>query len=410
MSEWKTYKLGNLINVQNGYAFKSEDFSDKGTPIIKIKNIVSPRISFDECEYFDGDLDSRMGQFLVKKGDILISMTGSHLNQIASAVGKVGKYQFDFPALLNQRVGRLLSKDKKVLNESFFYYFISRIETQIDLVTSAGGSGNQANISPSQIKNLELSLPDLPTQTAIAQILTSLDDKIELNLQMNQTLEAMAQALFKEWFVNFNFPGFDGELVDGLPKGWRKCQVKDICEVNASTLNSKDAINEVHYIEISEVDRGIIKNIGIYKRGEEPSRAKRKLKHGDTVLSTVRPNRGSYFLSIFPTENLIASTGFAVFSPTTVSFSYLYIFLTNDEQLEFYGKMADGAAYPAINQSVIMNMEIILPTKDLLEIYQDVSGNLLIRIFENLEANKTLTQTRDTLLPKLMSGKIKTQA
>ena len=79
MSEWKTYKLGELIDVQNGYAFKASDFSDKGIPVIKIKNIVPPRIVFDDCEYYPEKLDKRLEQFVIEKGDILISMTGSHL-------------------------------------------------------------------------------------------------------------------------------------------------------------------------------------------------------------------------------------------------------------------------------------------------------------------------------------------
>ena len=404
MSEWKTYKLKEIAQVQTGpfgSQLHASDYVTEGIPVIMPVNIGDNKIIEKGIVRTSAEKAQELMRHFVEEGDIIYSRRGD-IERKAYVTSKERDWICGTGCL------KIRVKNKNI-HSKFLSYYLGTELVRNYIKTNAVGS-TMPNLNTGILHNIQVLVPDLPTQTQIAQILTSLDDKIELNLQMNQTLEAMAQALFKEWFVNFNFPGFDGELVDGLPKGWRKCQVKDICEVNASTLNSKDAINEVHYIEISEVDRGIIKNIGIYKRGEEPSRAKRKLKHGDTVLSTVRPNRGSYFLSIFPTENLIASTGFAVFSPTTVPFSYLYIFLTNDEQLEFYGKMADGAAYPAINQSVIMNMEIILPTKDLLEIYQDVSGNLLIRIFENLEANKTLTQTRDTLLPKLMSGKIKTQA
>ncbi|MCP1384593.1 restriction endonuclease subunit S [Runella salmonicolor] len=370
MSEWKTYKLSELVEIKYGKDHKH--LADGDIPV-----------------YGSGGIMRYVDTPLYEKESILIPRKGTLSNL----------FYLNIPFWSVDTM--FYTKIKEGNNGKYLYYLLK----SMDLASMNVGSA-VPSLTTEVLNKVEISVPDEPTQIEIAQILTSLDDKIELNLQMNQTLEAMAQALFKEWFVNFKFPNFDGELENGLPKGWKKCQVKDICEANASTLNSKDEINEVHYIEISEVDRGIIKNISIYKRGEEPSRAKRKLKHGDTVLSTVRPNRGSYFLSIFPNENLIASTGFAVFSPTTVPFSYLYIFLTNDDQLEFYGKMADGAAYPAINQSVIMNMEVIFPTKELLEKYHDVSGNLLTRIFENLEANKILSQTRDTLLPKLMSGAI----
>lgn len=128
------------------------------------------------------------------------------------------------------------------------------------------------------------------------------------------------------------------------------------------------------------------------------------------ALSTVRPNRGSYFLAIHPDSNLVASTGFAVFTPTEVPFSFLYCLLTSDEQIEYYGRMADGAAYPAINPAVIMNIDFIIPSDEVLEMYNNVVENFYFRINDNLEENKTLTQIRDNLLPKLMTGKIEIKA
>src|SRR5690606_11087289 len=115
------------------------------------------------------------------------------------------------------------------------YYLL---KSNIDRVKSLGTGSTFAEVSATILKGFEIEIPDLPTQRQIAQILTSLDDKIELNLQMNQTLEAMAQATFKEWFVNFNFPGFDGELVDGLPKGWRKGNFGVIIDVKGGTTPS----------------------------------------------------------------------------------------------------------------------------------------------------------------------------
>lgn len=176
-NDWVNYKIGDFAEVQNGYAFKSNEFSDVGIPVIKIKNIESPKVNFEDCQYYNGEITERLKQFLVNRNDILISMTGSHLNQIASAVGKVGRYQYDFPALLNQRVGKVYVKEKSIASDDFLYYFLNRFETQLELVSSASGSANQANISPSQIKNLSINLPDLETQSRIAFILSSIDNK-----------------------------------------------------------------------------------------------------------------------------------------------------------------------------------------------------------------------------------------
>jgi len=371
MSEWKTYKLSELVEIKYGKDHKH--LADGVIPVYGSGGIM---------RYAETHLYDRESILIPRKGTL------SNLFYLDKPFWSVDTMFY--------------TKIKNDVHGKYLYYLLK----SMDLASMNVGSA-VPSLTTEVLNKVEISLPDIPTQKEIAQILSSLDDKIELNLQMNQTLEAMAQAIFKEWFVNFNFPGFDGELVDGLPKGWRMGKVKDVCSVNSNTLSTKDVLEEIHYIEISEVDKGIIKNIKKYPRGEEPSRAKRKMMHGDTVLSTVRPNRGSYFISLFPSENLIASTGFAVFSPISVPFSFLYFFLTNSEQLEFYGKMADGAAYPAINQSVIMDMDLIIPTNEILESFHSVAGNSLIKCHSNIEENKILTQIRDTLLPKLMSGKMR---
>jgi type I restriction enzyme, S subunit len=402
MSEWKKYKLGELGSFFGGVtSIKREDYGF-GTPFLPYKNVYkNSKVNINELELMNvsqNDIDKRSCIY----GDIFFTASSETPNEVAMSsvlLDEVPNLTF------NGFCKRLRLNDFQTLSPLYARYLFRDISFRNDVYQYANGD-IRFNISQESLAKIEISIPEVTTQTQIASILLALDDKIELNLQMNQTLITMAKAIFKEWFGNFNFPGFDGELVGGLPKGWNKRLIKDICDVNLNTLNSKDKFCEIQYIEISEVEKGIINEIKIYKRGEEPSRARRKLKHGDTILSTVRPNRGSYFLSLYPSENQIASTGFAVFTPTLVPFSFLYLFLTDDEQLEYYGKIADGAAYPAINPSVIMNMGINLPSNEILEMFHNITGNLLIKAFNNLAENKILSKTRDTLLPKLMSGKI----
>ncbi|HEY2084397.1 MAG TPA: restriction endonuclease subunit S, partial [Verrucomicrobiae bacterium] len=150
----------------------------------------------------------------------------------------------------------------------------------------------QASLNRNFIYPISVRVPEPDEQRAIASVLGALDDKIELNRRMNETLEALAQSLFKSWFVD--------AAADGLPKGWRAAAISELCDINAWTLGKGDELEHMEYVEISEVSRGNIMNIQSYERGEEPSRARRRLRHGDTVLSTVRPERGSYFLCLNP--------------------------------------------------------------------------------------------------------------
>ncbi len=275
----------------------------------------------------------------------------------------------------------------------------------------------------------DFDVPPLAEQKAIAAVLGALDDKIELNRRMNATLEAMARALFQSWFVDFDpvrakldgrppaaldpataalFPGhFAHGEHDMLPVGWRLAAIEDVCAINAWTLGKNNDLETLEYVEISEVSRGNISNIATYPRGEEPSRARRRLRHGDTVVSTVRPDRGSYFLALNPPENRVASTGFAVLTPRKVPWSFLHAALTQPEISDHLGQMADGGAYPAVRPEVIGAMQVALPNEPrILEAFHRLCAPLLEQAEANRTQSRTLATLRDTLLPKLLSGEL----
>lgn len=159
----------------------------------------------------------------------------------------------------------------------------------------------------------------------------------------------------------------------------------------------------LEYVEIFEVSRGNIANIATYPRGEEPSRARRRLRHGDTVLSTVRPDRGSYFLALNPPDNRVASTGFAVLTPTKAPWSFIHAAMTQQEVSDHLGQMADGGAYPAVCPEFVGAMKVAEPNEPkILEAFH----RPCVPLFEQAEANRTQSRTlaplRDTLLPKLL--------
>jgi len=214
------------------------------------------------------------------------------------------------------------------------------------------------------LKTVKVPIPPLREQQAIACILGTLDDKIELNRRRNRTLEAMARAIFQSWFVDFDpvrakaagkkppgvkpeiaalFPdAFEDSDLGEIPKGWRAGTVGHLTEINGWTLGKRDALDEIDYIEISEVMRGEVATITRYARGSEPGRARRRLRHGDTALSTVRPDRGAYFLSIEPSPNLIASTGFAILTAQGGNWAFVHVLTTRREFGDELGRLADG--------------------------------------------------------------------
>lgn len=253
-----------------------------------------------------------------------------------------------------------------------------------------------SNLRIPVLEKLPIDVPSMADQRSVAEVLGALDDKIELNRRMNGTLEALAQAVFNEWFV------------EKAEQSWEEKSIAELADFNAWTLGKNDDLDVIDYIEISEVDRGNINTVQRYVRGEEPSRARRRLRHGDTALSTVRPDRGCYFLAMHPHESMVASTGFAVLTPKSAPWSFIHAALTQPEVSTYLGQHADGAAYPAVRPEVIGAYTVPWPNDEsLLDKFHEVVAPLYERAHHNREESHTLTALRDSLLPKLMRGEVR---
>jgi type I restriction enzyme S subunit len=275
-------------------------------------------------------------------------------------------------------------------------------------------------------------LPPLPEQRAIAHILGTLDDKIELNRRMSETLEAMARALFKAWFVDFepvrakmegrwrrgeSLPGlpahlydlFPDRLVDSelgeIPEGWGVVTLADLSLLNPEVWTKETRPSKINYVDLSNTKWGRIDAVTTYAASNAPSRAQRVLRPGDTIIGTVRPGNGSYALISEP--GLTGSTGFAVLRPNKpVYVEFIYLTATAPDNIDTLAHLADGAAYPAVRPDVIAATPIVRPDDDVFARFSRIAGCLLAKIAENERESRTLAQLRDTLLPKLISGEL----
>lgn len=210
-------KLEEHCEFLGGFAFKSQDLKKiGGIPVVKIKNVNNKVVTLNDVQYFSQTkLTDKLRKFLLNDGDVLIAMTGQ------GSVGRVGRFSnpSDSYVLLNQRVGKFLPK--KTLDLGYLYYILSSEQYEKELFNAATGSG-QPNLSPDIIRGIKIPYIPKMEQVKVSTILGNLDNKIELNRQTNQTLEQMAQTLFKSWFVDFD-PVFDNVLakanyqLDNLP-------------------------------------------------------------------------------------------------------------------------------------------------------------------------------------------------
>ena len=395
MNEWIQGKLGDFITLQRGYDLPAYD-REQGTIPVVTSSGISDTHSVAKA----------------KGPGVVMGRYGT--------IGQIFYIETDYWPHNTS----LFVRDFKGNHPQFIYYFLKTLHYQAhnDKTSVPGLNRNDLHL-------IDVLMPLPKAQRAIAHILGSLDDKIEANRRMNATLEATARAIFKSWFVDFDpvhakangetptgmdaetaalFPdSFEESELGPIPRGWGVGTLGDLAKFNAWTLSKKDKLNQIEYVEISEVMRGEIGTVKTFVRGEEPSRARRRLQHGDTVLSTVRPDRRAYFLCLDPSPFLIASTGFAVFTPTSHCWSFLHAALIRPEIFERLGALADGAAYPAVAPEMIAALPTVMPSSELMAVFHGIAAPLYEQADQNRVESRTLAETRDALLPRLVSGELR---
>ncbi|HHY0353445.1 TPA: restriction endonuclease subunit S [Vibrio cholerae] len=251
---FKMTTLGEYAKVQGGFAYKSKDFIGASEyRVLKIKNVRFGTIDYSEPAFVPKNIAESTINWKLKEGDILISMTGSGPNAPQSLVGRVARVWKNEPdAWFNQRVGRINLVDNKKIHPDFLFYWLSLPQNQDFLVSNSSGSANQANISGKTIESLPTPIVDYEISSAIAKIARELDEKIILNTQTNQTLEQIAQAIFKSWFVDFdpvkakiNTLAAGGSADDAELAAMRVISAKTVDELNSLKASNPEAFNKL---------------------------------------------------------------------------------------------------------------------------------------------------------------------
>lgn len=376
MNEWKECTLGDYAKVLGGYAFKSGDFGASGDfPVIKIKNVASGILDMAGCQFISCDVANNAVRFRAKRGDILIAMTGSHIHQPSSMVGKVTRYSTDEIAYINQRVGKVYSLNSDELDEDFLFYFLKWDETTYGLALSAGGSANQANISAGQIEGLQILLPSVDEQRLVSEVLLAIDDKITLLSNQNATLEALAQTYYQQWFVI------------------------DAAEPNG-TLGEILVENEKSKIQVGEA-RNQSGDYPFFTSGVAILRYKDFLVDGRNI-----------YLNTGGVADVKYLVGKAAYSTDTWSINaeiftdYVYMLLSGMVE-EINNNYFMGTALQHLQKPKMRAMPIYIPSDEEILEFNDI----VCPLFDKRESNKrqiyTLQKLRDTLLPKLISGEVR---
>lgn len=409
-SEWKEYRLDEIGDIVSGGtpSTKNEDYYGNEIPWITPKDLSgydSKYISKGERSITKLGLEKSSAKLLLK-GTILFSSR--------APIGYVAIAQEDL--CTNQGFKNIVCNPQVAHNE-FIYYRMKLAKEELESV--AGGSTFK-EVSGKVMKEFKIKLPSIEQQKRIASILSSLDDKIELNNEMNKTLEEMAQSIFKRWFVDFEFPNEDGqpykssggEMVESelamIPKGW---EVKSLDEIlDSISIKHKFPNEKIIFLNTSDILDGEVLHNNYSDVSSLPGQAKKSIQKGDILYSEIRPKNKRYTFIDFDADEYVVSTKLMVLrTKNKFNSSMMYFYLSNESTVNYLQTIAEGRSgtFPQITFNELKKLKICMPTNDTIVELGKFFENILKTINNNKKEAKQLKEMRDILLLKLMSGEIR---
>jgi len=389
-----------------------------GLPIVRVKDLSGNRIETKSVMRVSREIESKYKRSRVRHGDVLISLVGS-MGQVAIASEEIDGWN------IARAVGLIPAIDRH--HAEWIKFALQSPEAQT-FIRDHANTTVQATFNLKDLARIPIPYPSARQREEITAILGALDDMIEVNRKTAATLEEMARALYRSWFVDFDpvraraegrapahmdaataalFPDSFGE--DGMPEGWRQGTLNDLAILNPTSHSRKSHPSRVEYVDLANTKWGRIEDITDYEWDAAPSRARLSLRAGDTIVGTVRPGNGSY--SYVGRDGLTGSTGFAVLRPKdSDDAALIYLAATDPSTIEDLANLADGGAYPAVRPDVVASRPINVAPDSILMAFSRLASLFISRIEAAKTESSSLARLRDTLLPRLMSGELRANA
>ena len=393
-------KIGSGATPRGG----KEAYKGGATSLIRSQNIYNEGFHRDGLVYIDDDQSAELRNVEVKPDDVLLNITGDSVARCCQVAAYV------LPARVNQHVA-IIRPQPKSLDARFLRYVLVSHEYQSRLLALASAGATRPALTKLMIEELDIPSPPLAEQKAIAAVLGALDDKIELNRRMNATLEAMARALFQSWFVDFDpvrakldpapagptldpataalFPAsFQESSLGPIPHGWRATHLEEIATVGSG--KRPEGRCDVLSPEC---------NIPLYGGGGRMGYVPSAL-YDKPILFTGRV--GTLGLIFRTAEPSWPSDNTLIVEPQPGLFDFAYFVLKGFDLIT----LNRGSTQPLLTQTDLKRQTLVLPTKDVVKAFADVSEPIFRQMVSNDRESRTLATLRDTLLPKLLSGEL----
>ena len=385
MSEWKKVKLGELYEVHNGLS-KGRQFFGKGYPFLTFSTVFNNWFLPQQLDSLVQSSDKEREACSIRRGDVFITRTSETMDEL----GMSSVALRDYPdATYNGFTKRLRPLTSEVVPEYIGYYLRSPKFRGKFLAFST--MTTRASLANGDLLGMEVELPSKETQLRIATILSRYDSLIENYQKQIKLLEEAAQRLYKEWFVDLHFPGHENtKIVDGVPEGWELSKLGSLAEFKrGKTITKKDIVDG---------------SIPVVAGGLEPAYYCDKSNTAERVITVSGSGANAGFTRMY-FEKVWASDCSYADLETTQFLHFVYCFLKDNKTT--IDNMQKGAAQPHVYAKDINALELYIPTEDVLITYERNVSRYFNSILSLQSQIRLLTEARDRLLPKLMSGEIK---
>ncbi|MGZ0019922.1 restriction endonuclease subunit S [Nitrosomonas sp. wSCUT-2] len=397
---WIEKKLGDLCDVKGGKRLpKGGEFSNKGYPYIRARDIRGGRVTFDQPVYIDEKIRAKLKRYKVKKDDICITIVGINIGDVGiipvflddanltENAAKLTNYKNTFPPFLN------------------YYLQTQNVWELMQLIASGAAQGK---LGLYKIQQVPVPVPDLSVQKKIAAILTAYDELIENNRRRITLLEKMAEEIYREWFVRMRFPGHEKvNKVKGLPEGWKIQKLGQLFNTSSGGTppreNTSNFNGEICWAKTGELKSTFVLDTEerISQSGIDSSAAKIYPRY-TIVIAMYCAMPDISILAVDSATNQACCAFFPKNDYFHYSYSYLLIKFAQKHMINF----AHGAAQQNLSQELIKGFPLLTPTKDLITEYSKVAEPIFIQVEQLMKTNTYLRKIRDQLLPRLISGKL----
>jgi type I restriction enzyme S subunit len=386
LSEWREVKLGDLCTkIGSGATPRggSESYKEFGVSLIRSQNVLDLKFSEDGLAFIDEIQANDLKNVIVEKNDVLMNITGDSVARVCKVPTKI------LPARVNQHVA-IIRSDENKLNYDFILYYLHNIKEYLLSISEIGAT--RRAITKGMIESLDILLPPLPEQTTIAEVLSSLDDKIDLLHRQNATLEKMAETLFRQWFV------------EEAKEEWETLPLSKMANflngLACQKFPPKNDIEKLPVLKIKELTSGITENSDWASTDIKPEYI---VRNGDVIFAW----SASLMVKIWDGQDCILNQH--LFKVTSEDYPKWFYYLWCKHHLaEFISIAASHATTMGhIKRGDLDDAKVFIPSPEEMSVMNEQVEPLIDKIIANSAQIRTLTVLRDTLLPKLMSGEVR---